>query len=64
MMTVIKQDSAGKITGWMMGHDLPELRRRAEQTFDHDLAGFFYRMELTPPRGKHEIEPGVTMLVE
>lgn len=64
MICVIKQAPTGEITGWMIGTDMHDLRRRAEQTFDHDLAGMLYRMEFVPTRGKHEIAPGVLMLVE
>lgn len=63
MIAVIKQDAAGKITGWMLGADVHDLRRRAAQTFDADLAAMFYRMEF-PKEGKHELAPGLTMLVE
>jgi hypothetical protein len=64
MICVVKQGMDGEITGWMMGADVPDLRRRAEQTFDHDLAALFYQMEFTPTPGKHVIAPGITMLVE
>jgi hypothetical protein len=60
----VKHNERGDIAGWMMGTDMHDLRRRAEQTFDHDLAGMFYRMEFVPQPGKHVIAPGVTMLVE
>jgi hypothetical protein len=64
MICVVKQNEQGEIVGWMMGTDMHDLRRRAEQTLDHELAGMFYRMEFTPPAGKHPIAPNVTMLVE
>lgn len=64
MICVVKQDAGGRIMGWMMGSDMHDLRRRAQQTFDNELAEIFYRMEFAPPRGKHTIAPGITMLVE
>lgn len=64
MICVVKQDAGGAITGWMMGSDMHDLRRRAQQTFDQELAGMFYRMEFTPERGKHHLAPGLVMLVE
>lgn len=64
MIAVIKHDPAGQITGWMMGSDMPELRRRAESAMEKELAATFYRMEFIPARGKYEIAPGVVMLVD
>lgn len=64
MICVIKQNAQGKIVGWMIGADMHDLRRRAQSTFDADLAGIFYRMEFAPPPGIHEIQPGLIMLVE
>jgi hypothetical protein len=64
MICVVKQNASGEITGWMMGTDIPDLRRRADQTLDHDLATLFYRMEFAPTAGKHQLAPGLTVLVE
>jgi hypothetical protein len=64
MICVVKQNTTGEITGWMMGSDMHELRRHAEQAFDSDLAALFYRMEFAPPPGKTQIAPGLTMLVD
>jgi hypothetical protein len=63
MICVIKQNARGEITGWMMGTDTHDLRRRAQTTLDSELAGLFYQMEF-PPRAKTVIAPGITMLVE
>lgn len=64
MIAVVKQAPTGEITGWMLGTDPHDLRWKAEMAFERDLAEMFYRMEFTPERGKHEIAPGITMLVE
>lgn len=63
MIAIIKQNEQGEITGWMMGSDTHELRRRAEAAMDHELAEMLYRMEF-PPLGKTVLSPGLTMLVE
>lgn len=63
MIAVVKQNEAGEIVGWMFATDSHDMRRRAMATGDHGLAEMFYKMEF-PPKGKTQIAPGITMLVE
>jgi len=63
MMCLIKTGPDGTITGWMIGVDSHDMRRRAGRVMDSDLAAMFYRLEF-PISGKHEIAPGMTLLVD
>ena len=63
MMALINQNAAGKITGWMIGSDIHEMRQRAERAWGTDIASTSYALD-KPPLGATQIAPGITLLVE
>lgn len=63
MMALINQAASGAITGWMIGSDIHELRRRAERAWGTDIASTSYPLD-SPPAGATQIAPGITLLVE
>lgn len=50
----------GQITGWILGTDVHDLRRKAP---DEATAAMLYRMEF-PPTGKHDLGDGYFLLVQ
>ena len=69
MLCVLKIEN-GEITGWIIAPDLEDARHQADAAWDHDLAAALYRMEFTPPPGKHVLiggekhEKSLVMLVQ
>lgn len=62
MICIIKTQD-GEITGWIIGADTHDLRRKAEGAGEHQLAAILYSMEFPPP-GKHILTDKHTMLVD
>lgn len=49
------------IDGWLIATDIHDARRKCD---DQNLAAELYRMEFSPPQGKHMMQtPGYVMLV-
>ncbi len=63
MICILKHDLTGQLTGWMMGQDTHELRRRAQSLGEAALAEKLYRIEF-PAVGKRDLGNGYTMLVD
>ena len=61
MICILKLNAAN-IDGWVIAPDIDEARRKM-QGIDMELAGHLYRM-FDPPRGRHELPGGYTMLVD
>jgi hypothetical protein len=60
MICILKMEN-GEILGWIIATDVHDARRRAN---DRDLAAELYRMEFTPPPGKHVLSTGHILLVQ
>lgn len=63
MMCLIKQDPAGKITGWIFGTDIHDLRRKAQSIGEMSLAAELYRHEFQAP-GRTDLAPGLALLAD
>jgi hypothetical protein len=63
-MICILKLSGGEPAGWIIANDVPEARRRAHSIGQMDLAEELYRMEFTPPTGKHTLQCGYILLAD
>ncbi len=63
MLTIIKIEN-NEPTGWIVASDVHDARRQIPMGDEWQwLAQELYRMEFTPPPGKHRLSAGFWMLV-
>lgn len=62
MICILKMEGS-EIKGWFVATDIHDARRKAQGSFNPELAARLYTIKFPRP-GKHDLGDGYTMLVD